>query len=277
MLRADAPTLSGWLRLAEESLRESRCPSPRFDAERLAAHALGVHWGEIWTRMREPIERNRLDDVLSRRVSGEPLAYIVGSALFCGIELECGPGVLVPRVETETLVDVALELIAEYEEPIVVDIGTGTGAVAIAIAKARPDAQVWATDKYWNALRFAERNDLRLHTGLNIAQGDLFDALPRTVRGRCGLVVSNPPYVAAGADVAYDVRSEPNEAVFAGPVGDEVIRRLAGAAADWVAPDGAMALEIGSGDQAGIRWHGFGVPQVRFDNTRRPRVVWARR
>lgn len=280
MLQADTLSLAAWLHAAEEVLHEAGCASSRYDAERLAAHGLGVTWGELWARMRDPIEPEQLDGLLDRRRSGEPLSYILGSAVFCGIELECGPGVLVPRPETETLVDVALELITGREAPVVVDIGTGTGAAAIAIARSRPDADVWATEASHHALPFAQSNVSRTEQHVKVVQGDLYDALPSSLRGRCDLVVSNPPYVPAGADVPPDVLAEPHVAVFAGPSGDEVLRRLARDAHEWVAPGGAVAFEIGSAEQIDAVAHeldGFGPPDVRSDHTGRPRVVWARR
>ena len=277
MLRADT-SVAGWLSAAEALLRDAGCESPRHDAERLAAHGLRVTWSQLWSRMRDSIDPAPLDVLLERRRAGEPLGYILGSVVFYGIELECGPGVLVPRPETETLVDVALELIDGCEAPIVVDIGTGTGAVAIAIARSRPDARVWATEKYRNALHYAERNVLRTQSRVEILQGDLYDALPRSLEGRCDLVVSNPPYVPADAVVPADVLAEPREAVFAGPTGEEVLRRLADGAAAWVAPGGAIAYEIGSPDQGRYALtDDFGLWNTRNDQTGRPRVVWARR
>lgn len=279
MLRADTLTLTEWLHAAEDVLHEAGCASPRHDAERLAARGLDVTWSELWARLREPIDPAPLDAVLDRRRLGEPLAYILGSSVFYGIELECGPGVLVPRPETETLVDVALELISDRDAPTVVDIGTGTGAVAIAIARSRPDARVWATEKYRDALRFAQINVRRTRARVNVVRGDLYDALPASLRGRCDLVASNPPYVPDGADVPSDVLAEPREAVFAGR-GDDVLRRLARDAHNWVAPGGAVACEIGSAEQIGAVAHeldGFGPPDVRSDHTGRSRVVWARR
>ncbi|HYZ92480.1 MAG TPA: HemK/PrmC family methyltransferase [Actinomycetota bacterium] len=278
MLRADALTLSGWLHDAEEVLRTAGCPSPRFDAERLAAHGLGLAWGDLWTRLRDELDPARLDGLLDRRRSGEPFGYIVGSVVFCGIEIECGPGVLVPRPETETLVDVALELIAERESPVVVDIGTGTGAVAIAIARARPDAEVWAADLSQDAVRYAERNVRGTNTRVRVVQGDLYDALPTELERRCDLVVSNPPYVPLGAEVGFDVGAEPHEAVYAGPVGDEMLKRLADGAARWVSRGGHIAYEIGSPSQGRYDLpEDFGPWTTRFDHTGRPRVVWARR
>jgi release factor glutamine methyltransferase len=284
MLRqTDTLALSDWLRIAEAALTRAGYQSARHDAERLAAVGLGIEWGELWARLHECIDLpmgSELDALVARRRLGEPLAYITGSVVFYGIELECGPGVLVPRPETETLVDVALELIADRKAPVVVDVGTGTGAIAIAIARQHPDAIVWATEMYSDALRYAERNVMRLGSPVKVVQGDLLRALPGGLHRRLDLIVSNPPYVSFGAAVGLDVRAEPRKAVFAGPVGDEVLRRLAAEASEWAAPYGAIALEIGTPEQAGSvrsELRDFGPVHVRRDHTDRPRVVWARR
>lgn len=282
MLLAEPRTLSGWLGWAEDSLAQSGVASPRHDAERLAARVLGVSWGELWARLRDPVSSEalgRLGGLLSRRLSGEPLGYVLGSVVFHGTELQCGPGVLVPRPETETLVDVALELVAGRPEPVVVDIGTGTGAVAVAVARSRPDARAWATDISEAALRYAERNVERAGVGVSLRRGDLFDALPPALRGGIDLVVSNPPYVPADAVLPADVAAEPPEALLAGPDGDDVLRRIAEARA-WLRPNGALALEIGTAEQASrvvaMLVSSFEAAGIRDDHTGRPRVVWAR-
>ena len=283
MLRADTLTLTEWIRDAERSLARAGVSSPRNDAERLAALGLGLQWGDLWTRLRQPINetsRSRLANVLERRSAGEPLAYIVGSVVFYGTEIMCGPGVLVPRPETETLVDVALELIAERREPIVVDIGTGTGAIAIAVAGARPDARVWGTDASSPALSYAARNVERLGVRVELLHGDLCRALPDNLVGSVDLVVSNPPYIADVAVLPADVLAEPADALRAGPLGDEVLVRLIGEVAPVLNARGALAVEIGTHDQAASlasALRGFTVVGVRDDRNGRPRVVWAKR
>jgi release factor glutamine methyltransferase len=199
------------------------------------------------------------------------MAYIVGSVVFWGREIACGPGALVPRPETETLVDVALELIADTNEPVVYDAGTGTGCIAVAVAGARPDAEVWASDVSADALAWAKRNASAHAVDIRLVHGDLIESMPR--RG-IDLVVSNPPYVAEGAELPPDVLREPHEALFAGPRGDEVLRRLAlGAPAD-----AAIAVEVGTPEQAQLMVSLLsprGSTGVRRDHTDRPRVVWA--
>jgi len=284
MLRAEPATLANWLREAERHLADAGLASPRHDAERLAARALNRPWGGIWTRLRESIDpelRSELDSLVERRCSGEPLAYIEGSAVFYGIEVDCGPGVLVPRPETETLVDVALELIAGRPGAVLVDIGTGTGAIAIAVAAARPDARVWATDVSEDALRYAVRNADRTGVSVSIAHGDLFDALPGSLHEQVDLVMSNPPYVPTATPLPADVAAEPLIALRAGPRGDDVLRRIISEAPSWLSPTGALALEVGTevqaGDIAGALRSAFPAVGIRDDHNAGPRVVWAAR
>lgn len=282
MLRAETVSVADWIRDAERSLACAGVLSSRKDAERLAAFGLQLRWGQLWSRLREPIEetsRVRLDQVLARRYAGEPLAYIVGSVEFCGTELTCGPGVLVPRPETETLVDVALELLVDRREPIVVDIGTGTGAVAIAVARARPDAQVWASDVSPVALEYAARNISSVGVSVGLLHGDLYCALPADLLGAVDLVLSNPPYVPNAATLPSDVLAEPAGALRGGPRGDEVLVRVVDGVTPWLSPGGSLAVEVGTREQAAsLSWvlRAFGVVGVRNDRNGRPRVVWAK-
>lgn len=280
MPRTEVHTLGAWLREAAAMLGRTGCEAPRHDAERLAAAVLGLEWGGLWTALREPIPAARLtalDDALARRAAGEPLAYITGEVVFYGLELVCGPGVLVPRPETETLVDVALELLGGVASPAVADIGTGTGAVALALVSRRPDVRAFATDRSARALAYAAANSARLGLGVELREGDLLEPLPASLRGSLDLIVSNPPYVPEGAALPPDVLREPAEALRAGPTGDEVLLRLAGLAGSWLRPGGAVALEIGTPAQAERIAAALGpAASVVLDHTGRPRVVWAR-
>jgi release factor glutamine methyltransferase len=269
-------SLRAWLNHACARLGEAGVTAPRFDAERLAAHVFGVSWGELWTQyVNRPLDHadvQHLNAVLGRRASGEPLAYIEGSRVFHGIELECGPGVLVPRPETETLVDVVLELVDGVDSPVIADIGTGAGGIALAIATKRPDAEVIATDISEQALSFARRNAKRLDLDVWFASGDLLDALPSAVRGRVDVIASNPPYVPDGAGVPDDVRAEPQVAVFGGEIGNDLLERVVAGAGEWLRPGGALVMEIGELYQADV----LPGAQVRNDHTDRPRVIWRR-
>ncbi|MGH2760107.1 MAG: peptide chain release factor N(5)-glutamine methyltransferase [Actinomycetota bacterium] len=272
------------MRDGETALRRAGIDSARHDAQRLLAHALRVSWGDLWMRLREPIDRESHDDlqeVVRRRCEGEPLGYILGSVVFCGIEIGCGPGVLVPRPETETLVEVGLGLIADRPAPLVVDIGTGTGAVAIAIAEARSDVHVVATDISEEALSYATPNAGRARVTITVARGDLFDAVDPALRGRIDLVVSNPPYIPDAAVLPPDVAAEPPAALRGGQRGDELLRRIVDGSFDALVPDGALAMEVGTPSQARAleagMLDGFSAVGVRDDHTDRPRVVWGRR
>ena len=264
------------VRVASRRLGGAGTVSPKPEAERLAAHALGCTWSQLWTRLREPVTRDvseRFDALVARRAHGEPLAYVLGSAGFYGLELAVGPGVLVPRPETEVVVDVVLELMPD-DAPVVVDVGTGSGAIALSIAAMRPDAFVVGTDTSDVALGYARRNG----HGVRWVRGDLLR--PLAARGAVDLIVSNPPYVAIGERVSADVAAEPPDALYAGPTGDEVLLRLVRDAPSVLASGGSLVLEVGTPEQANSVaaaldcWARWGV---REDLTGRPRVVWATR
>lgn len=280
-------TLAGWFAAARPCLEDAGF-SPR-DAEHLAAHVLGRGWGDLWGRLREPLSDDavsRLDALLGRRLRGEPLAYVIGTQPFRRLELVCGPGVLVPRPETEAVVDVALDLIdrlqkGECRRPRILDVGTGTGAIALAIADERPGASVWATEVSDEALGYARRNVERAGLDVRLVHGDLFEGLPRDLRGRIDLVVSNPPYVdpAKPELLGSDVAAEPDVALYGGEGGDEVLERLVGEVGAWLRPGGALVLEVGTGAQLERmrrRLEGWREGGVREDHAGRPRVLWVR-
>jgi release factor glutamine methyltransferase len=279
MATAELTSLSTWLRYATERLEAAGVASPRHDAERLAAHALGMRWSDLWSRSSGPLTRldlDRLDGVLRRREHGEPLGYIERSVVFHALELVCGPGALVPRPETEVLVDVALELVANTSSPRIADIGCGTGAVGLAIGAARADAELWLTDVSEQALIYARTNAYMWHANASIVRGDLFGALPDELRGTFDLIASNPPYVRTGTELPPDVRAEPGVALFVGDDGLDVIGRILDEAPDWLGPGGAIAVEIGDAEQAEAVCARLRTATVRHDLNGRPRVVWAR-
>jgi release factor glutamine methyltransferase len=257
--------------------------SARWEGERLVAHALGIEWGEIWVRLREDFGEQtsqKLDELVRRRVAGEPLAYILCSTTFFGREIAVGPGVLVPRPETESLVQAALDVVADVPDPRIVDIGTGSGAIAIALALERSGAEVWGTDASKPAMEWAERNVRSAGVDVQLVHGDLFEALPSRTRGVFDLIVSNPPYIAEGTDLPADVRAEPDEALFAGPEGNDVLLKLVDGSEAWLNSGGHLALEVGTPEQADVvvgalaSWRDV---RVREDRTGRPRVVSAHR
>lgn len=186
----------------------------------------------------------RLEEALRRRAGGEPLQHVLGRAPFWALELSAGPGRLVPRPETEGLVAWALDLLASRPRPTVLDVGTGSGALALALAFERPDAEVWASDVASAALEAARADAARLDLPVRFVHGDLLT--PRELRAplaRLDLLVSNPPYLPDGdrAAVPREVRFDPPDALYAGPDGLDVWRRLE-AQAHAAVPSGATVL-----------------------------------
>ncbi len=240
------------------AISASGSPTARLDAELLLAAALGVQRTALWTTDVEvagPAVRRFRDLVQRRSVGHEPVAYLLGSKGFRYIDLDVDARVLIPRPETELLVEVGLQL---PQGARVVDVGTGSGAVALALKHERPDLRVLATDVSGDALAVAQANARRLGLDVAFARGDLMDA----VEGDIDAVLSNPPYVAEGSRLAPDiVRHEPPGALFAGADGLDVVRRLVPQAA---ARAPFVALEIGQGqaDEVAALMRAAGLPDV---------------
>jgi release factor glutamine methyltransferase len=224
------------------ALQAAGCDSPRLDAELLLAHVLGVNRAALIaspSRELEPDEARAFMDLAARRRSREPVAYILGSKGFRTIDLHVDPRVLIPRPETEFVVEAALSL---PEGARVVDVGTGSGAIALALKTERPDLSVAATDVSAGALEVARENAARLGLDVELAEGDLlagFDA---------DAVVSNPPYVAHGERLPADIGFEPREALYGGEDGLDVIRRLIDATRNVP----FLALEVGAGQAPAV-------------------------
>ncbi len=226
--------------------------TPRLDAELLLSHALGCDRVRLYMDMQRPLLAAELDAVralVRRRRKREPVAYILGRREFYRRELEVTPDVLVPRPETELLVDRALDALPAGATR-ALDLCTGSGAVALALALERPGLHVDATDLSQAALEVAARNLGRYQLGerVRLWPGDLFQALP--AGARYPLVVANPPYVGEREwpELAPEVtQHEPRSALLAGDDGLEVLRRLCAAVADFVEPGGALLLEVGHG------------------------------
>ena len=260
------------------ALTASGCDTPRLDAEVLLAAAIGVDRAIVISdpnRGLEPDEARRFQEYARRRVQREPVAYILGRKGFRTIELEVDRRVLIPRPETEHLVEAALDL---PQNARVVDVGTGSGAVALALKTERPDLDVIATDASAEALAVARANAARLGLDVAFLEGDLLDP----VDGPLDAVLSNPPYVAETdrASLAPDITShEPEVAVFAGTDGLDLVRRLIPQAA---ATGAAMiAVEVGIGQAAAVadlmREAGFPDAGVTADLAGIDRIVMGRR
>jgi release factor glutamine methyltransferase len=229
-------------------------PSAALDAELLVARVLGIGRAALAAdpgRALAPEELFALESLTRRRLAGEPLAYLAGRREFWSLDLEVTPDVLVPRPETELLVERALAAIAGLERPAVLDLGTGSGAIALAIASMRPDAAVTATDRSAAALAVAKRNAARLgFANVAFMEGDWFVPLAGT---RFHAIVSNPPYVAAGDPALAALAHEPFAALVAGADGLEALSAVATGACAHLLPRGRLVLEHGAGQGAAVR------------------------
>jgi release factor glutamine methyltransferase len=186
-----------------------------------------------------------LEALIARRVSGEPLQYIEGTAAFASIDLVVDERVLIPRPETEGLFELAVRMVRAPE--VIVDLCTGSGALALALKKTFPAAAVFASDVSPEAVEVASLNRFRTGLQVYIAEGDLFDPLPAAILGTVDLIVANPPYVAEVdfGGLPRDVQREPRVALVSGASGLEVIQRIGAVAAQWLRPGGVFLCEIG--------------------------------
>jgi release factor glutamine methyltransferase len=249
--------------------------TPRLDAEVLLSHVLGVDRAALVIDRDRPVQgaavRAFQDAVRRRAFDREPVAYITGAKGFRHLELQVDPRVLIPRPETETLVEAAVEALPQGAR--VVDVGTGSGAIALALEDERPDLEVTGTDVSEDALEVARANAVQLGLDVAFARADLLAGV-----GEFDAVVSNPPYVEDGAELAPEiVRHEPSLALRAGPDGLDVLRALVPAAAALGAE--VLAVEVGAGHAAAVeelaRGAGFGRAERRRDLAGVERVVIA--
>ena len=242
--------------------------SPMLEAELLLAHVLDKPrtylraWPE---RLLAPEQQTQLDALLARRIAGEPLAYLLGRREFWSLDLEVAPGVLIPRADTETLVERALELIPPDSSARVADLGTGSGAIALAIAHDRQGAAVIATDRSSTALDLARRNAARLKLhNVDFRHGDWCAALGTEV---FDLIVSNPPYIAADDPhlTQGDLPHEPAEALASGSDGLDDLRRIIDCARGHLRANGHLLLEHGRTQGEAVRalLHDAGFEAIR--------------
>jgi release factor glutamine methyltransferase len=227
----------------------------RLDAQLLLLHALGREGDDrAWLLAHDddalaPEALAAFADLLQRRLAGEPVAYLVGEKEFHGLRLEVDRRVLVPRPDTETLVDWALDCLAGQREARVIDLGTGSGAIALALQKARPDLQIHAVDASLDALAVARANGERLGLPVRFAHGDWLDGAGNAYN----LIVSNPPYIAEDDSHLPALRHEPRSALASGPDGLQDIRRIVDSAPEHLADGGWLLLEHGHEQAAAVR------------------------
>lgn len=233
----------GLLRAAEARLAAGGVASPRHDATALLAFVTGVQRAMVEAVDVTPQQAASFEALIERRAAREPLQHLTGVAYFRYVELEVGPGVFVPRPETELLAGWAIEAASQIEAPVVVDLCTGSGAIAKSIAHEIPTAVVYAVELDEGALVWAARN--LAHTGVRLSQGDLATALPE-LDGTVDVLVCNPPYIPLEAweSVALEARDhDPHLALFSGQDGLDAMRALEATARRLLKPGGVVGAE----------------------------------
>jgi release factor glutamine methyltransferase len=284
---ASATTVDAALRAAEAVLADAGVPSPGVDAELLVSHVTGLGRGVVRAKAvtRAPLSDDTiaaLSAVVARRASREPLQHITGTAAFRSLTLQVGPGVFVPRPETEGVAQIAIDALRAVpaEHPLAVDLGTGSGALALALATEVPHAVVTAVELSPEAAVWTRRNIASVAARVRLVEGDLADALPE-LDGTVSVVVSNPPYVPLGM-VPRDpeVRlHDPSLALYGGDDGLDVVRALSLTARRLLHAGGVLVIEHGELQGGAIRAilqaDGWRRPETRTDLTGRDRATTA--
>ncbi|MER5491167.1 peptide chain release factor N(5)-glutamine methyltransferase [Streptomyces sp. LE64] len=268
---------------ATQRLADAGVPSPRNDAEELAAFVHGVKRGELHTVADADVDA-RYWEAINRRVAREPLQHITGRAYFRYLELEVGPGVFVPRPETESVVGWAIDAVRALDvvEPLIVDLCTGSGAIALALAQEVPRSRVHAVELSEDALAYTLKNaeGSRVH----VHQGDALTALPE-LNGQVDLVISNPPYIplTEWEHVAVEAREyDPQMALFSGDDGLDTIRGLERTAHRLLRPGGIVVVEHADTQGGQVPWifseeSGWADAADHPDLNNRPRFATARK
>ncbi|MEU4886378.1 peptide chain release factor N(5)-glutamine methyltransferase [Streptomyces xinghaiensis] len=268
---------------ATQRLADAGVPSPRFDAEELAAFVHSVKRSELHTVADADFDA-RYWEAVARREAREPLQHITGRAFFRYLELQVGPGVFVPRPETESVVGWAIDAVRAMDvaEPLIVDLCSGSGAIALALAQEVPRSRVHAVELDEGALRWARRNVEGSRVTLH--QGNAFDALPE-LDGQVDLVVSNPPYIplTEWEYVAPEARDHDRElALFSGEDGLDTIRGIERTAHRLLRPGGVVVVEHADTQGGQVPWifteeRGWADAADHPDLNNRPRFATARR
>ena len=266
-------TLGEVIAEARRLLAQAGIESAAQEALWIVAHVLQLPVHHVLTnrdRVLSLTELTATRGLLERRAGREPLQYILGTQEFCGLEFHVNPAVLIPRPETELLVEYVAQRIPAEREATIVDVCTGSGCIAVAIARLRPRARVIATDLSSPSLNVARQNAMRHEVGERITwlEGDLLRPLAeKGLEGRIDVIVSNPPYIAEAdwTTLQPEVRLfEPRGALVAGPQGTELHERLLQEAGRYLSPGGALIMEIGAGQARAMRGIVEQIPGYRF-------------
>ena len=256
--------------------------SPRLNAEHLLAHTLGRKRIELYLEFERELNETELAPLresVRRRGQGEPLQHLLGTVEFCGMTFACDKRALVPRPETEELVEL-LKTKIDNPKARVVDVGTGSGVIALSLAKKFPEAEIHATDISDDALALAKENAERLGLSerVQFARSDMLDG----VAGTFDLIVANLPYIARQdrQSLSLEVLHDPEVALFAGEKGDEMIRKLIEAAPPHLNSGGLLALELGIGQNealaAFLSEKNYHDTELKNDYSNRPRFLFSR-
>jgi release factor glutamine methyltransferase len=284
---AGQATLGEVIAEAQRMLEHAGIESPGQEALWIVEHVLQLPVHHVVTdrdRLLSHPELVIVRELVSRRVGREPLQYILGTQEFCGLEFDVNPAVLIPRPETELLVEYVTQRIPAERQATIVDVCTGSGCIAVAIARLRPRARVIATDLSNPSLDVARQNAVRHAVGERITwlKGDLLGSLAeQELEGRIDVIVSNPPYIgeADWAVLQPEVRLfEPRGALVAGPQGTELHERLLHESGRYLIPGGALIMEIGAGQVHAMRrivdqMSGYRFHRLVYDAAGLERVV----
>jgi len=283
----DTWTIQRILQWTAEYLKGRGVESARLESELMLAHARGCQRIHLYTDFESIVpeqQRTAMREMVQRRARREPLSYIIGEREFYGRSYHVGPGVLIPRPETEILVDVALEHLPADSADTVVDVGCGSGCIAVTMAMQRSGLQVLATDVSLDALSFSRINIARydVESRVQLFEGNLLTPLPASDTPTIAGVISNPPYIRDGdmAGLAPEVAEyEPSDALVGGSDGLDVIRELVEQSAAHIRPGGFFAVEIDPPQASDVcrllELAGFTQCRVRQDLNQQDRVVQA--
>lgn len=232
----------------------------RLEAELLLASVLGMNRANLLAHDREEMASDKAQafrELIARRADDEPLQYLLGSTSFMGLDFKVAPGVLIPRFDTEILVEEAITCLSGADTPRrILDVCTGSGAIAVSLAKYVRDSEVWASDLSPQALALAEENSQRLAAQVRFRQGDLLEPFKEAAFDHYfQLIASNPPYITTEemAELPGDVRREPVMALWGGADGLAFYRRLARESGALLADEGALVMEIGFAQGSAVR------------------------
>lgn len=284
-------TIAEAINRAARQISEAGIPTARLDAELLLRHILGKDRAWIITHGNDSLDEGQnafFEETVRRRATREPLQYIIGKQEFWGLDFIVTPNVLIPRPETELVVEAAIKAAEGYASPIIIDLCTGSGCIAVSLAKELPKGRIFAMDQSEKALEVARRNAQNhdVSDRIRFLEGDLFGPLTELdVRSKVDIITANPPYVKSGDldGLQSEVRDyEPEMALVAGPEGTEIAERLIRTATEYLRENGVLIMEMGLGQAESLmRMVGetgaYKAPEVLKDLAGIERVIVAKK